>query len=224
MIKILLSLLLIILVLVFFWKNILLTDKKKVKFDNKLETYVSPTFAQPNNKNNNVEKLRKVYKQVNPSNFYTQNYNTPNFTTNVEDLRKFFAYDVPPNNTDKTLNIPTQPFKENFNNQNSIGSNDMIQQEKVDNYPWYIKEKNTPSGLEYESDYWVYNNEMPMNGGLFGKIVGYENMGDSFSQFYNKNSMDIVQEQERFIKKDDDLRNGMGTPQKQKYLYNMSNP
>ena len=47
-----------------------------------------------------------------------------------------------------------------------------------------FKEKQTPSGLEYESDYWVYNNEMPMNGGLFGNIVGYENMGESFSLFY----------------------------------------
>ena len=30
--------------------------------------------------------------------------------------------------------------------------------------------------------------------------------------------------QEKTLKKDDDLRNGMGTPQKQKYLYNQSNP
>lgn len=227
MIKLLLSMLLIILILVFFWKNIFLNEpKKKIK-----ENFVATDFAQPNNKNKNMQKLEEVYDKVNPCNFYTQNYNTPNFVSNVLDLRKFYAYDLPPNSPEKSLPIPTEPINKNpfpapivekFDNYPP--SRDFIIKDKEETMPWYIKDKNTPSGLEYQSDYWVYKNEMPMNGGLFGNIVGYENMGSSFSLFYDKNTADIVQDQEAYLKPDDDLRNGMGTPQKQKYLYNMSNP
>jgi len=235
MIKILLSLIILILVLVFFWKMIFLKEPKKVKMSEDVqenerqikENYTTPEFAQPNNKNNNMEKLEKIYDQINPYNFYTQNYNTPNFTTNVADLRKFYAYDLPPDSPEKTLPIPVEPYiKEQFTTQKQYGEgNQFIDREKREGTPWYYpKRTEPPSGLEYESDYWVYKNEMPMNGGKFGDIVGYENMGSSFSLFYDKNVPDLVAEQEKFLKKDDDLRNGMGTPQKQKYLYNMARP
>ena len=236
-------LIVIILILYRLVSNYNNNPKRRVKFNDDVERInyelkenFEPTEKQSteailspaNNLNQIQQKLFKTYNEINPSNFYVNEYNTPNFTTNVEDLRKFYAYDLPPNPPEKTLPIPVQPFAsqniEKFNNQNNPISNDMIVTEQKQNVPWYTKEKQTPSGLEYESDYWVYNNEMPMNGGLFGNIVGYENMGDSFSLFYNKNSMDIVEEQEKTLKKDDDLRNGMGTPQKQKYLYNQSNP
>jgi len=240
MIKLLLSLILIILVLVFFWKTVFLNESKKVKFSNNIEEktynkndkeqFTSPEYAQPNNKNNNVDKLRQTYDKINPYNFYTQNYNTPNFVTNVEDVRQFFSYDLPPNSPESTLPIPTDPVVpiepfENCMTQKEYGNTDQMIEHAKQDTPWLIPQhKKTPSGLEYESDYWVYNNEMPMNGGLFGDIVGYENMGDSFSLFYTKNTSDIVEEQEKALKRNDDLRNGMGTPQKQKYLYNMSNP
>ncbi len=231
MIKILLSIILLILVLVFFWKNIFLNEPKKVRFSDKEEKFEVPALAQPNNKNKNIEKLEKVYNQINPHNFYTQYYNTPNFNTNVLDPRKYFSYFLPPNSPEKSLPIPEEPYflnphpvpnVENFENKKP--TDQFIKRARSENDPWYVKDKQTPSGLEYESDYWVYKNEMPMNGGMFGNIVGYENMGDAFSTFYTKDSMDIVMEQENYLKKDDDLRNGMGTIQKQEYLYDMAKP
>ena len=79
MIKLLLSLILIILVLVFFWKTVFLNESKKVKFSNNIEEktynkndkeqFTSPEYAQPNNKNNNVDKLRQTYDKINPYNF-----------------------------------------------------------------------------------------------------------------------------------------------------------
>lgn len=231
MIKLLLSLILLILVLVFFWKNMFLNEPKKVRFADKEEKFEVPALAQPNDKNKNIQKLEKVYDQINPHNFYTQYYNTPNFNTNVLDVRKSFSYFLPPNSPEKSEPIPTEPYflnphpvpnVENFENNKKTDA--FIKRANDENNPWYVKDKNTSSGLEYESDYWVYKNEMPMNGGMFGNIVGYENMGDSFSTFYTKNSMDIVMEQEKFLKRDDDLRNGMGTTQKQEYLYDMAKP
>ena len=68
-----------------------------------------------------------------------------------------------------------------------------------------------------ESDYWSYKDELPMNGGSFDGIVGYQNMGDSFS-FFNQ----YKPVSETHPKLTDDLRTGMGTPQKEKYAYDMS--
>lgn len=232
MIKLLLSLILIILVLVCFWKYVLLNEPKKVKFSDdvkefELKTHENyeekePTYAQPNDVNKNIQKLEKIYDKVNPYNFYTQEYNTPNFNSNVMDLRKFYAYDLPPDSPEKTKKIPEEPYPPS----NPIPlSDDMIQLDKKYDRPWLYQE-GVPlnSGLEYESDYWVYKHELPMNGGKIGSWVGYENMGSSFSQFYAKNTADIVTEQEAYLRKDDDLRNGMGTTQKQEYLYDMKRP
>ncbi len=220
MIRIFIFLLLIILIFVLVKTNII----KIPQFNNQpktVESLTAPTEAQPNNVNKNTEKLQRIYSSINPANFYTQNYNTPNFTTNVEDLRKYYVYDLPATSPDKNLPLPIDP---SFTQDKYPPSNQMLEQAKRDEVPWEIPSKKTASGLEYESHYWVYKNEMPMNGGTFGPIVGYENMGDSFSLFYAKDVPDIVQEQEHTLQRSDDLRNGMGTPQKQKYLYNMSNP
>jgi len=240
MIKLLLSLIIIILVLVYFWKYVLLTEPKKVKFhkkvkeinaeDNITEGFIKedyetgPSSAQPNNVNKNIEKLEKIYEQTNPYNFYVNNYNTPNFDTNVLDLRKFYAYDLPPDSPEKSKKIPEYPFDSTDPNPKYL-TNEMIELDKKYDRPWLYQE-GVPlkSGLEYESDYWVYKNEIPMNGGKIGSWVGYENMGSSFSQFYAKDTADIVIEQEAYLKKDDDLRNGMGTTQKQEYLYDMKRP
>jgi len=290
MIKLLLSLILIILVLIFFWKNVFLNEPKKVRFSedvenlkcktvkktilvdaepssnreiippdnspnttppntpssvskpaqnssvsqnnpsqgntqltqNGQENFEGPTYAQPNSRNVNMEKMNFVYNNnINPYNFYTQEYNTPNFNTDVLDVRQFFAYDVPPNSPERSIDVPKQPY---FPSQKYPDNNQLIQFDRKITIPWDTKDRQTPSGMELESDSWVYKNEIPMNGGYFGNVVGYENAGDSFSQFYAKNTADIVEQQEAYIKKDDDLRTGMGTPQKQKYLYNMAMP
>lgn len=237
MIRLFLSILLIILILVFFWKALFNTPlqtinstkkPKKVKFANEVkeipikEEFQSPTFTQPNDRNRNLEKLEKEYELINPANFYTQEYNTPNFTSNVMDLRKFYSYDNPPNDTTQQINLPKEPYNSIPRNNNQP-TQQIINQVNSDP-SWLVPKKETPSGLEYQSDNWVYKNEVPMNGGDFGGITGFDSMGGGFALFYDKNVNDIVVEQESLIKPNDDLRNGMGTPQKQAYEYNMSNP
>jgi len=249
MIKLLLSLILIILIIVFFWRYFTVQplSRKKVKFSESVEEieHLTPAFdipsqkpqgpeklnlpdnvqkslvalsnlVQPDDRNNNLVKLNQVYSEINPSNFYTQNYNTPNFVSDNAQQRQYYAYDLPPN--DKPIPIPTEPFFKSNNNQNS---SQLIDQANTDP-PWLVPAKQPKNGLEWQSDYWSYKNEIPMNGGIFGGIVGYEELGPSYSLFYNKDSNDIVQEQEVLLKRNDDLRNGLGVPQKQEFLYNMS--
>lgn len=237
MVRLFLSILLIVLILVFFWKALFTYPQvesetpaqKKVKFAEEVkeipvkENFQSPTFAQPNNQNRNLEKLEKKYEEINPANFYTQEYNTPNFTSNVMDLRKFYSYDNPPNDTTQQINLPKEPYDAIPRDNSDTNSEQIIN--KVNSDPsWLVPKKETPTGLEYQSDNWVYKNEVPMNGGDFGGITGFDSMGEGYSLFYDKNANDIVAEQESLLKPNDDLRNGMGTPQKQEYEYNMSNP
>ena len=68
-----------------------------------------------------------------------------------------------------------------------------------------------------DSDNWSYKEELPMNGGSFNGLVGYQNMGSSFAFFDQYKGVS-----DAHPKLTDDLRSGMGTPQKEKYQYDMS--
>lgn len=203
MIKLLFSLILIAIILGIIWNvygnEIVKKEIRKVKFADNIENFVET----PNTTN-----LEKMYSKINPSNFYTQNYNTPNFTTNVTDLRKFYDYDLPANN----------PIGGNNNQVEQVTDTNQEILDKVNSdTPWLVKEKQTGNTTVLESDFWSYKNELPMNGGSFGGIVGYESIGESLAYFNQEK-----REESMPIKSTDDLRNGMGTPQKQKQKYDMS--
>ena len=145
----------------------------------------------------------KVYENINPANFYTQDFNTPNFTSNVMDLRKFYSYDNPPGETI-----------------NKVPDNDDTFVKDVKSDPaWLIPKQKIANHLEPTSNYWNYKNEIPMNGGDFGGLSGYEGMGGTYSVFNEKEPPQDTPD----IHHSDDLRNGKGFPQKQEFRYNMSN-
>ena len=204
MIKLFITLVLIIALLVISWQFFVKNQtepepQKKVQFSDNVESF---TIAEKNNMSSNLEKL---YKQVNPANFYTQDYNTPNFTTDVMDLRKYYDYDLPASKS-KEESKPTVPE-----------NGEMFRKANEDNFPWLEGPDKNEKKNVMESDYWSYKDELPMNGGSFNGIVGYQNMGDSFSFFNQYKSVD-----EAHPKLTDDLRSGMGTPQKEQYEYDMS--
>ena len=205
MIIIILSIYLVIVIIVFIWRYFLFSEKK-VRFEDKVDKIIIPNreeikeVIKEDFQNQNSE---KVYENINPANFYTQDFNTPNFTSNVMDLRKFYSYDNPPGGTI-----------------NKVPDNDdsFIQDVKSDP-AWLIPKQKIGNHLEPTSNYWNYKNEMPMNGGDFGGLSGYEGMGGTYSVFNaNEPPQDTPD-----IHHSDDLRNGKGFPQKQEFRYNMSN-
>ena len=205
MIRIILSISLVIVIIVFIWRYFLFSEKK-VRFEDKVDKIIIPNreeikeVIKEDFQNQNSE---KVYENINPANFYTQDFNTPNFTSNVMDLRKFYSYDNPPGGTI-----------------NKVPDNDdsFIQDVKSDP-AWLIPKQKIGNHLEPTSNYWNYKNEMPMNGGDFGGLSGYEGMGGTYSVFNaNEPPQDTPD-----IHHSDDLRNGKGFPQKQEFRYNMSN-
>jgi hypothetical protein len=209
MIRIILSICIILVIIVFVWRYLLInnnedTGEKKVRFEEKVDKIIIPNREEIKEEFQN-QNSEKVYENINPANFYTQDYNTPNFTSNVTDLRKFYSYDNPPGGTiDK---IPKDNSKDNI-----------IEDVKTDP-AWLIPKQKIGNHLEPSSNYWNYKNEMPMNGGDFGGLSGYEGMGDTYSIFNAKEPLQDTPD----LHHSDDLRNGKGFPQKQEFRYNMSN-
>lgn len=209
MIRIILSICIILVMIVFVWRYLLFnnndnTVEKKVRFEEKVDKIIIPNREETKEEFQN-QNSEKVYENINPANFYTQDFNTPNFTSNVTDLRKFYSYDNPPGGTiDK---IPKGNSKD-----------DIIEDVKTDP-AWLIPKQKIGNHLEPSSNYWNYKNEMPMNGGDFGGLSGYEGMGDTYSIFNAKAPLEDMPD----IHHSDDLRNGKGFPQKQEFRYNMSN-
>ena len=200
MIRIILSIALIIVIIVLTWRYFLFSDKleKKVRFEEKVDKIIIPNREEFQNQNS-----EKVYENINPANFYTQDFNTPNFTSNVMDLRKFYSYDNPPGETI-----------------NKVPDNDDTFVKDVKSDPaWLIPKQKIANHLEPTSNYWNYKNEIPMNGGDFGGLSGYEGMGGTYSVFNEKEPPQDTPD----IHHSDDLRNGKGFPQKQEFRYNMSN-
>lgn len=200
MIKIFIVLFLIIALLVITWFFFVKNQTDSI-IQNKTESF---TVAEKNRVSGNLEKL---YKQVNPSNFYTQNFNTPNFTTDVLDLRKYYDYDLP---ASKSTGKPKEDKSGNRDGE-------MFRRTEADTFPWKQGPDKNENVNIMESDYWSYKDELPMNGGSFDGLVGYQNMGGAFA-FFDQ----YKQVAETHPKLTDDLRSGMGTPQKEKYLYDMS--
>jgi hypothetical protein len=209
MIRIILSICLIIVIIVFIWRYFIVSEKK-VRFEDKIDKIIIPNREELK-KEEIIESFQnqnsdKVYENINPANFYTQDFNTSNFTSNVMDLRKFYSYDNPP--IDTINKVP-----DNDDSKDSI-----IQDVKADP-AWLIPKQKINNHLEPTSNYWNYKYEMPMNGGDFGGLYGYEGMGQTYTIFNSKEPL----EDKPDIHHSDDLRNGKGFPQKQEFRFNMSN-
>jgi hypothetical protein len=142
-----------------------------------------------------------------PANEYTTYNNTPNFTSNVEDLRKFYNYT-------QYAGLEKLPEKD-YDPMNGYMKNAQIIDE-VSKQPSYFS--NGSNGKTLKRDYWQYNDEMAMCGGDMNGIVGYDTL-DSGYAIYDENNMKIKKVSEK-----DDLRMGMGVPQQEASKYNMSQP
>ena len=94
-----------------------------------------------------------------PGNFFENNENTPNFESNVAQVSKFYKNNYDSLEKEDLLNMNTSNQK--VNELNCTG-----------------REMNKSND---QPDYWQYQNELPMNGGEVGGIVGFNNMEDQYS-------------------------------------------
>ena len=156
---------------------------------------------------NIVESFQTNTGNIVPANEFTTNLNTPNFTTNVEDLRKYYNY----NQYDGLEKLP----EKNYDPMSGYVKNAQIIDE-VSKQPTYLSQGS--NGKTMTTDFWQYNNEMPMCGGDMSGIVGFDTLDAGFA-IYDENNMKIKK-----ISDKDDLRMGLGVPQQEAAKYNMSQP
>lgn len=134
-----------------------------------------------------------------PANYFSVNFNTPNFDSNVEDLRKYYTYEEYDGIKEKKHLPNTSNPVANYDNSLDAQNYHKIKYENENLYKAIIP--------NFSSDIWNYNNEIPMNGGMFGSVVGFDTLNSPYS-FYQLN--------EKIVPKDipitDDIRNGMGYP------------
>ena len=188
-------------------------DERNIQenFENTAKQSMNAQIAVPNDLNQIRKNLFKTYNNINPGNFYDNDYNTPNFVSNVTDVREYYEYNTYDNKTENEVpKTPYQDPKEIPNDTSQII-------DKASLRPAYLHPEATGENLPM--DQWYYKNELPMNGGTFGGITGFDDLGYANAVF-NKDFIRMSPE----MKQNDDLRNGMGTPQKQMYEYNMSMP
>ena len=125
-----------------------------------------------------------------PSNYYTTDSNTPNFTSNVMNVKKFYEQ-TPPNT------------KVENNNQ----LNDVATMQTCDTPNSTINQN--PDFLK--PDAWLYKNELPMNGGQMGNITGFDSLESAYSLFQSDNQTQANYDQQNSIgaKQPDDIRMGL---------------
>ena len=144
-------------------------------------------------------------KKITPANYYSTDANTPNFTSNVMDLRQFYSYDG-------INRLPMSDYQP---------PTDQIIK-KVMRYPSYNQGNN---GKMFKNDIWEYKNELPMNGGMMDDgVFGYDDNISGYAIYDNNGDGTIGIKVEERVNMKDDLRNGMGVPQKEEYKYNQSKP
>ena len=169
-------------------------NKKDTEFQNKLMNYIKP--PEPKEK---TEFEKKNISDVMAGNSFLSDKNEPNFESNVADISKFYNinYDNLDENTLKSTSLENlQKVKEleieniinNQNNDSNNQNNNNTNNNQPINSPFNVKhDGRNPTQTP---DNWLYKDELPMNGGALGGIVGFDELESQFA-IYNPNKMNI---------------------------------
>jgi hypothetical protein len=139
------------------------------------------TFKNIETMNNKKNKYANKPNTITPANTYDKmdSLNVPNFESNVLDYTKF--YKINKNNDDSKAIIKNKKNSTNFISPVSTPENSVSVSPRPFNSVDTGKIASRPSrGLP---DRWEYANDLPMNGGMFGSIVGLDSSESLYSSF-----------------------------------------
>lgn len=147
-----------------------------------------------NNKLNMKDKLLDYVSQVSvkPSNIYESDNNVPNFNSNVENISKYYERN---NNYDNIEKLQ----KNNYKSIDKVSGRQKVSEDTVSSVSW------------------KYDNELTMNGGDMGGIFGYDSLDSNYA---------VIGSEGKSCSptgcsiNSDDLRMGMGNPNKETRLTN----
>jgi hypothetical protein len=166
-------------------------NEKDSDFQKKLMNYIQQPVPIEKTKFEQKNKL-----PVEACNSFLSDNNEPNFESNVANISKFYNinYDNMDENTLKSTSLESlQKVKEleietiskQINNINDINKKNNEEQVKS---PFNVQHYGRDS--TQTPDNWLYKDELPMNGGIFGSIVGFDQLESQFAM-YNPNKLNL---------------------------------
>ena len=162
-----------------------------------------------------VNKCKPV--DVKPGNWYATDDNDPNFTSNVLNVNKF--YDI--NRIGEFDGLNSDGLNQGLTPQNFVEppiQKDLLK--KVSEQTCFnqkVGDMRDNTGL----DSWNYKNEMPMNGGQFLQgLAGFDNLESAYASYTGPGTETCDPSKpfncsDNFAQKPDDLRFGLGLPNKE---------
>ncbi len=160
--------------------------KKLLSFINKKDPNAIPSTSDSALK---TFEDKNVY-PVLPSNSFTSNVNVPNFESNVLNVQKFYKRNIEFDNLSE--NQLESSIKEHYtSSDNDSFSNErtnsdvVMKTTPIPNLSNDTNDSRSPYGRisTEQPPVWTYKNEMPMNGGSMGGIVGYDSLEGQFSLY-----------------------------------------
>ena len=144
---------------------------------------------------------------IKPSNFWLSNDSTPNYGSNVTNVSDYYEINKTFDGIEKDNLVET--------NYNSIDKERKIMEDTIidtqTQQSSFLDTHTNDNQHTLKPDTWSYKNELPMNGGLFNGISGFDSMNDSLA-VYDANDLNIEKCDNGECSPIDDLRNGVGKP------------
>lgn len=166
--------------------------------DSKKELY--DYLLSDNQENNNTSESN-----IKPGNYWLTNDNIPNYGSNVMDISK--NYNIENNYEGLEANNLKENNYSDQNQERKIMEQTMI--DKETKQASFLDNNTNDNQNTFKPDNWQYKNELPMNGGMFNGISGFDSLNSSFA-VYDKNTLNLEKCDDYLkCKPTDDLRNGM---------------
>ena len=144
---------------------------------------------------------------IKPSNFWLSNDSIPNYGSNITNVADYYEINKTFDGIEKDNLVET--------NYNSVDKERKIMEDtiidKQTQQSSFLDTNTNDNQHTLKPDTWSYKNELPMNGGLFNGISGFDSMNDSLA-VYDANDLNIEKCDNSECSPIDDLRNGVGKP------------
>jgi len=138
---------------------------------------------------------------VKPDNYYLSDNNSPNFNSGAVDTTRFYDMNLDGVTADKLE-------KSNYISPTTQKEMEDVMIDKQSKHASII-DNVTNKDQVFKPDTWQYKNEMPMNGGSFNGLTGFDSLGGHYA-IYSKTELDLEKcNNETKCHKVDDIRNGM---------------
>jgi len=167
-----------------------------------------------------IDYINNKSNDVRGDGFYTSDYNTAHFNSNVTDVQSFYNINADQNNCThlgfdginfenvKKAKCQNKPSFKAIASTQVLTSNQVPTASGQDSLESYMnlgsEFQNVPPA--YQPEQWHYKGESPMNGGIQEGVVGYTKIEDDFASFPNEDTFLKPNDYQKCTGKTSDLR------------------